>query len=382
MPRVLIVDDEGRLRSTVGRMLERAGHCPDLAANVDQAFRLATERPFDVAIVDYHLGESTTGIAVLKRLRELQPGCLRVLMSGRLDLPTIIDAINHGEVHRVIRKPFSARDLNETVDAVLASREAMRKLIRVTEEAVGQQQRTHLEECLDGGFVKLAVQPIVDAQTTRPVAYEALLRSKHPVMDGPLPVLAAAERHDMLGDLSRAVIARAAEWLSRLDDNVKLFMNVHPNELADGDAFLERLAPLVPQSHRVVLEITERNRLGGITEWERVVESLTQAGFQLAVDDLGAGYSSLAVLAELQPAYVKVDMSIVRNIDTDTRKRRLVDLLCRFADATGATLVAEGVETQAEADALKECGAHLLQGYFFGRPTLEGPSGPTAQAAR
>ena len=229
-------------------------------------------------------------------------------MSGRLDLPTIIDAINHGEVHRVIRA-LRARDLNETVDAVLASREAMRKLIRVTEEAVGQQQRTHLEECLDGGFVKLAVQPIVDAQTTRPVAYEALLRSKHPVMDGPLPVLAAAERHDMLGDLSRAVIARAAEWLSRLDDNVKLFMNVHPNELADGDAFLERLAPLVPQSHRVVLEITERNRLGGITEWERVVESLTQAGFQLAVDDLGAGYSSLAVLAELQPAYVKVDMT-------------------------------------------------------------------------
>ena len=83
------------------------------------------------------------------------------------------------------------------------------------------------------------------------------------------------------------------------------------------------------------------------------------------VDDLGAGYSSLSVLAELQPAYVKVDMSIVRNIDTDSRKQRLVDLLVRFADATDATLVAEGVETEAEAAALRDCGAHLLQGTAY-----------------
>ena len=94
-------------------------------------------------------------------------------------------------------------------------------------------------------------------------------------------------------------------------------------------------------------------------------------GFAIAVDDLGAGYSSLSVLAELQPSFIKVDMSIVRGIDCDPRKQRLVDLLCRFADATDATLIAEGVETGEEAAALRECGAHLLQGYLFGKPSSE-----------
>jgi len=100
---------------------------------------------------------------------------------------------------------------------------------------------------------------------------------------------------------------------------------------------------------------------------------VTEMGFSIAVDDLGAGYSSLSVLAELQPRFIKVDMSIVRGIDTEPRKQRLVDLLTRFAEATGATLIAEGVETTEEAEALRSCGAHWLQGYLFGRPSAELP---------
>ena len=92
-------------------------------------------------------------------------------------------------------------------------------------------------------------------------------------------------------------------------------------------------------------------------------------GFWLAVDDLGAGYNSLSVLSELQPDYLKVDMSIVRGIETTPRKRRLLELLARFADATNTRLIAEGVETDAEAHALHQCGAHLLQGYLCGQPS-------------
>lgn len=381
MARVLVVDDEPLVRSSIGRMLERAGHTCELADNPSMAFRIASERPIDVMIVDYHLGESD-GATVLQRLRELQPGSLRILMSGRLELPTIIQAVNHGEVQRVIRKPIGSRDLIDAVSAVLESRENMRKVIEVTRTRVAEQQRTHLQECLDNQDLRLAVQPIVDAKTEAPVAYECLLRSRHPVLTGPLHVLTAAESHNMLAAVSQEVIKRATEWLDHLAPTAKLFMNVHPDELADGPAFLERLTPLRAHADRVVLEITERNRLHGINNWETVVQSLTDAGFALAVDDLGAGYSSLSVLAELQPAYVKVDMSIVRNIDTDSRKQRLVDLLVRFADATDATLVAEGVETEAEAAALRDCGAHLLQGYLFGRPTLRDDDRAAAPAAR
>jgi EAL domain-containing protein (putative c-di-GMP-specific phosphodiesterase class I) len=152
-------------------------------------------------------------------------------------------------------------------------------------------------------------------------------------------------------------------------------MNLHPDELADPDGMCKSLEPLVPWAERVVLEITERSRLQGIEAWDESVERVTAMGFSIAVDDLGAGYSSLSVLAELQPSFIKVDMSIVRGIDCDPRKQRLVDLLCRFADATEACLIAEGVETEEEEAALRICGAHLLQGYLFGKPSTELPAG-------
>jgi len=134
-----------------------------------------------------------------------------------------------------------------------------------------------------------------------------------------------------------------------------------------------RLTPLAPWAHRIVLEITERSKLQGLDQWEKSVEAVTAMGFSVAVDDLGAGYSSLSVLAELQPSYIKVDMSIVRGVDHEPQKRRLVELLCRFAEATDALLVAEGVETEEEAETLRAIGAHLLQGYLFGRPSLSLP---------
>ena len=96
-------------------------------------------------------------------------------------------------------------------------------------------------------------------------------------------------------------------------------------------------------------------------------------GFKLAVDDLGSGYNALSTLVALQPEFIKVDMSIVRNADSDPRKRRLIELLCKFADATDANLVAEGVETEAEAIAVTRAGAKFLQGYLFGSVRRDWP---------
>ena len=100
------------------------------------------------------------------------------------------------------------------------------------------------------------------------------------------------------------------------------------------------------------------------------IDSIIQKGFMVAVDDLGAGYSSLSVLADLQPKYIKMDMSIIRNVHLEPRKRRLIELLCKFAEATDAMIVAEGVEIEEEMKTLISCGAHLLQGYYFSKPQL------------
>ena len=132
----------------------------------------------------------------------------------------------------------------------------------------------------------------------------------------------------------------------------------------------KRLEILQPWANRIVLEITERSRLQAIASWEETLDYIIDKGFMVAVDDLGAGYSSLSVLADLQPKYIKVDMSIIRNVHKEPRKQRLVHLLCKFAEATEAMVVAEGVEEEAEMKTLIDCGAHLLQGYYFSKPQL------------
>ncbi len=372
MATILAVDDDPLIRRCIDRILRREGHEVIQASHGGDALRLAADRAFDVALVDYQL-PLLDGLEVLSRLRELQPSCLRVLVTGRLDLPLVMSAVNRGEITRVVEKPFQTKTLVSAVQDALAARQRMVEVARVQEEAQAERQRSVLTEFLRDGHLRLALQPIVRARGAEVFAYEALLRSTHPQLDGPLPVLRAAERYDMVHDLARVVAERAVEWLQRIPPPTRLFLNLHPDELGDPDRVAERADLLAPWADRLVLEITERSKLKDIELWSRTVELLTGRGFSLAVDDLGAGYSSLSVLAELQPRYIKIDMSIVRGVDHDPRKQRLVELLCRFADATGAVIVAEGVETTAEAEVLRRIGAHLLQGYLFGRPELELP---------
>ncbi len=377
MARILAVDDDPLVRRCISRILVNSGHEVVPASHGADALQLASDRAFDVALVDYHL-PFLDGLEVLQRLREVQPGCLRILVTGALDLPMIMDAVNRGEVMRVVEKPFESAGLVSAVEDAMVARRRMMEVCRVQEQAASDDEREMLVDCLNSDVLYLALQPIIRATDSKIMAFESLLRSHHPVLNSPLPVIRAAERHGMLNELARVVSRCASDWMARLPMPINLFMNLHPDELSQPGGMCERLAPLAPWANRVVLEITERSRLQGIEAWEQSVDRVTEMGFSIAVDDLGAGYSSLSVLAELQPRFIKVDMSIVRGIDTEPRKQRLVDLLTRFAEATGATLIAEGVETSEEAEALRNCGAHWLQGYLFGKPSAELPESVSA----
>jgi EAL domain-containing protein (putative c-di-GMP-specific phosphodiesterase class I) len=357
---VLAVDDNAALLGVLQEVLDSAGYSTQLATRSTEALDLVSQKSFDVAIVDYDM-PPPNGLELLKQLREVQPRCVRILMSGRLDMPALIDAVNRGEVTRVLEKPFRSPDLIDAIKQAIEARKRMEEsLVLQGEDA--QKQLGSLEECLGGDYIQLAVQPIVRASDRNIEAFEALIRSTHPVLDNPLAVLQAAEALNRVQDVGDVVAARAAGWLEKLPDSVLLFMNLHPAELGDPKKLEARLESLQPWASNIVLEITERTRLLEVEAWETSVQRMTDMGFALAVDDLGAGYNSLAVLAELQPNFLKIDMSIVRNVNETPRKQRLIELLCRFAETTNAKLIAEGVETEPEAAALLESGAHLLQG--------------------
>ncbi|MEL6349389.1 MAG: EAL domain-containing response regulator [Myxococcota bacterium] len=370
MARILTVDDEPQIGAYIGRALRRAGHEVHETAGGPAAFRLAGHRAFDVAIVDYAM-PGQDGLAVLQRLREMQPGCMRILASDMIDRPVAIDAINRGEISRVLEKPFDPTTLVETIDEILDMRRRLDELVQVQRIAAHHEERRVLTRCLNGSDISLALQPIISTQTREIVAFEALLRSAHPSLNGPLPLLRAAEQHEMLGELADVVFAHAAEWLSALPPSMKLFINIHPDELSDTEGFSARLQRLAPWAERVVLELTERRKLQQVANWEQAMARIQDIGMQLAIDDLGSGYNALSLLTVLRPQYVKADMSIIRGVDTDPSRREIVALLQRLSQATGARLIAEGVETPGEAAALVGCMVPMLQGYLFGRPSAD-----------
>jgi len=144
-------------------------------------------------------------------------------------------------------------------------------------------------------------------------------------------------------------------------------VNLHPVDLEDEDLY-DPAAPLSRVAPRVVLEITERASLSDVPELASRLARLRALGFRIAVDDLGAGFAGLASFARLRPEVVKIDMSLVRGVESDPVRQKLVDSITHASHDLGILVVAEGIESAAERDVLTALEVDLLQGYLFGRP--------------
>jgi len=334
-----------------------------------EAVAAARRGDFAAAIVDYQM-PGMDGLQLLSRLRVLQPGAARLMVSGALDLDVVLAAVNRGDACRVLAKPISAKRLTNALSEAIAGREAMgREWLAGLDES---RRETHdaLERVLDGGF-EVALQPIVSASQLQPLGFEALLRPTVDFFSGPDEVLQAAESTDQIHRLAEAVATKIAAKLVDLGMPIQLFINLHPEELADTAALLQSYAVLQPLASLIVFEITERGSLPAGSQWQVSIDALRSIGFRIALDDLGSGAASLAALAEIDPDVVKLDMSLVRDIDQERRKRKLVQMLCRFSAAVGIRVVAEGIETEAEADTVRNLGVDMLQGYWLARPSVD-----------
>ncbi len=218
----------------------------------------------------------------------------------------------------------------------------------------------------------MAYQPIVTAKDGQIYGYEGLLRTQEPTLPHPGAVIEAAERLGRLEELGREIRAVAPVPLGTAGA-ATLFLNLHPHDLRDETLFGAD-SPLGRIALRVVLEITERASLGDVPDVRDRLVRLRRMGFRLAVDDLGAGYAGLNSFAALEPEIVKLDLSLVRDIDSNSIKRAVVDKMTSLSHNLGALVVAEGVETVAERDALIAVGCDLMQGYLFARPGRPFPS--------
>jgi EAL domain-containing protein (putative c-di-GMP-specific phosphodiesterase class I) len=213
----------------------------------------------------------------------------------------------------------------------------------------------------------MAYQPIVRVADRSLFGYEALLRSEEKALPHPGAILDAAERLDRLDDLGRRIRAAASAPVPQAPPGSMIFVNLHARDLVD-ETLLSRSSPLSAIADRVVLEITERASLDGVKDARAKIAELRSMGYRIAIDDLGAGYAGLTSFATLEPEFVKLDMSLVRDVDKNPTKEKLIRSMTSLCKELGMMVVAEGVETIQERDVVVSLGCDLLQGYLLAKP--------------
>jgi EAL domain-containing protein (putative c-di-GMP-specific phosphodiesterase class I) len=187
-------------------------------------------------------------------------------------------------------------------------------------------------------------------------------------MRSPEVMFEIAAQSGLIWDLSRLCRDRAIEGMGKLlKDGELLFMNVDPADFADPSFDVNALK--VKDPTRVVIEITERTAIKDYPKFRGRLKEFRDHGYRFAVDDAGSGYAGLGSIANLEPDFIKLDMSLINCIDQNFIKQNLVETMVRFANEHGAMVIAEGVERKEEYDMVKSLGVHLVQGFFVHKPS-------------
>lgn len=223
-------------------------------------------------------------------------------------------------------------------------------------------------------------QPIYDLDSGSIMGHEALCRGpKDSELYSPLKLFELAEEQNMLYPLENLVREMSIRNFKSFGLQSKLFLNLTPkivNEPGFAKGQTRRLIRhLGLRPDQIVFEITERHSITDFTAFQKALEHYRNQGFLVAVDDAGAGYSSLQAIAELQPNYIKLDMSLIRSIETNATKRALLETFVTLSEKINSSLIAEGIETEQEYNVVKRLGVGFGQGYYFSKP-LSGPPWP------
>ena len=222
--------------------------------------------------------------------------------------------------------------------------------------------------------IAMAFQPIVDAETGRPYAYEALVRGSHG--EGAALVLAGVTLENRYAFDQQCRVAAIEEAVAAgiLDTDAKLSINFLPNAVYSPVACIQLTLKTARAtgfpSNRLIFEFTENEQMADTAHVAHIVDSYRKMGFGTAIDDFGAGYAGLGLLAKFQPDIIKLDMELIRKIDKSMPRRLIVESVIRLCAKLDIQVIAEGVETVGEYRVLRELGVRYIQGYLLARPAF------------
>lgn len=254
--------------------------------------------------------------------------------------------------------------------------------LRSKDEA--QRDRTDvLRQVLRERGVRPVYQPVVDLLRRRVIGFEALSRVSDRFFRNVEQMFRVAQEANATWELERLCREKAIRGLGGLPAGKLLFLNVEPDSIYDPEfrsAHTQELlqeAGLTPE--HVVLEMTEHSGVRDFRAFRETLEHFRSLGFRLAIDDVGSAYSGLQSIAEVQPDFIKIDMSLTRDLHRNGIKRDLIHTINRFSRSSGISLIAEGVETVEELRELHRIGVVLAQGYLFARPEHPPPAAQLEQ---
>jgi EAL domain-containing protein (putative c-di-GMP-specific phosphodiesterase class I) len=382
---VLIVDDHAPNLALLERILNKAGvtrtHVTMDPYTVVEMYE--SLRP-DLVLLDLHM-PGMDGIAVIEAINRATPdGSFvpvvvltadatseardRVLAAGASDFLT--KPVDRTEVVLRARNLLHMRTMharlrahNDQLRSEIAARTAADELANLVRHAKHQRIRS----VLAGDALGMVFQPVAQLDSRAVVGYEALARFDEEPRKPPNEWFADAADVGLGVALELAAIEAALTELAALPSGQFLTLNASP-EAAMSSELAEILSD--QQRDRLIIEITEHAQ---VDDYEELVSALSEHrshGLRLAVDDAGAGYASLHHILRLSPDVIKLDITLVRDIDTDPVKRALASSLVTFGHEIGSTITAEGIETAGELATLVDLGVPWGQGYHLGRPDV------------
>ncbi len=398
--RVLVAEDDPSVRDALCDLIdaEPGFELVGAAADATEAIALAAATKPDVALVDVRM-PGGGGVTAVRGIRRRSRRTQVLALTGHSDHATVMQMleagvagylVKGGPVEEIIQAIKQAPSGVSALSAEVASGVIHELAGELSTRRRNRRTKTLIERRMhramgDRDALAMVFQPIVHLQDRVVVGAEALARFSGPPERAPSLWFAESAIVGLREELELTAIRKALEELPKLPREAYLTLNVspitliHPQlvELMSGDV----------DSSRLVVEITEHAPIDDYPRLAGVLAELRLRGVRLAIDDAGAGYSSLRHILELNPELIKLDITLIRNINRDTSKQALAAGIISFADKIGTSIIAEGIERVAELRTLLELGVAVGQGFLLGRPSplplgspRHAPGGPPAAA--
>ena len=388
--RIMVVDDEPMITLSLGELLKDDGYDVTTHASASNAIAELKKHNLDVVITDITLGDEN-GIDLVSWIHDNSQNTPVILITGNPGLETAVKGLRSGAFD-YIGKPVTREILRPAIERALGARkrtEEIRRLQRILDhkhrkvrpvEHLAQDQdiRDLLPHAIRDGQLEVFYQPRVDARTMEMRGLEALMRWKHPVRGyvSPAEFIPVAERSGQIVVLGHWLLHEVAKqilkWKEAGHRLIPVSVNISARQFERGDIVglvrevLDTDDRLTPELFE--LEITETVILTGVEATAKTLDSLKAVGVRLALDDFGTGYSSLSYLKNFPFDCLKIDQAFIRNLEHDRRDMAITRTIVELAHSLGLSVVAEGVETHAQADIVRSFGCDEIQGYLVSRP--------------